>query len=61
MSSVTDMYEGNVSDAVRDRFNNVKDYMADKGNNVCSTCGTGLPTTHGCAPCPTCGNKGCGE
>ena len=57
-SGVTDMYNGDLSQDVADRFDRIREYMSDKGNHICPRCGSDL-TGAGCLRCSSCGYKDC--
>lgn len=59
--SVEEMFNGDVDPDVKFVQDKVMDFMSDKGNHLCSRCGTDLLSVSGCLKCPSCGFSECGE
>lgn len=58
---IKDMYDGDMSPEVKEKFLGIKNFMADKGNTICVSCGSAMLGDTGCYNCPKCGSKDCGS
>lgn len=60
-TGIQGMYAGDMNSAVSTKFSAIKDYLLDKGNHICQSCGGELVINSGCTSCPNCGSKDCGS
>jgi len=60
VGGIRDMFDHKLASSVVSQFSKIKDYMSDKGNYICNSCGTPMQTSSSCIICPKCGSKDCG-
>jgi len=55
------MYDGAMTDEVKEKADRIKHYLMNAGNYICTNCGGEMVGSTGCKSCPKCGSKDCGN